>query len=684
MIKDIMAANKAVTPNQKELHVLHENFPSCFHADGSFDMIRFSELLKDKVDISQEGYELKFLGKNYAKMIASLDTETIIVPDDVHNSLPENKNSENVYISGDNLDGLKHMLKSYAGEVKCIYIDPPYNTGTDGFVYNDKFSFTVDDLVAKLSIDEEQAQRILDLTNRGSASHSAWLMFMYPRLQLARDLLAKDGVIFISIDDNEQGNLKLMCDDIFGEQNFISCLSVENNPKGRKNSDFISISSEYCLIYSRKKELAHFVENVPKAASDMSLDENGNYVHNSGKRVLVGENEFNEIVTNLDSDKNYSVYYNRSIDKIEIRKENIDDVDTELITLGYQRYASVKDGNLVENTYTSSKLLELYEEDALDFAESKIYEKNYADKVRMKSQLVNKKYEAIVNGVKKEYSMELTTTGAGTYLKDLFNSDEVLFSAPKNIGFLKLLITLLEGDDFTVLDFFSGSSSTADAVMHINAQYKRNIKYIMVQLPEDLDDSLQNSSGKAKNKIKKMIKFLDKQNRVHTLDQIAMERIIHSARKIKSESPDTTADFGFKHYTLHEVSQTTLDKMESFDNSGLVTDTTVYDEFGANTVLTTWLVHDNYGFVNNCKMIDFAGYIAYWCDNHLYLINPGLTEDAIKDLIEKYNFEGNFNPQNIVLFGYNFNYVEMENLKTNVKILRDSEKNLKINLDIRY
>lgn len=125
MIKDVITANEAVTPNQKELSVLHENFPSCFRADGSFDMIRFSEFLKDKMDISQEGYELKFLGKNYAKMLASLDMETVIVPDEAHNSLPENANSENVYISGDNLDGLKHLLKSYAGQVKCIYIAPP-------------------------------------------------------------------------------------------------------------------------------------------------------------------------------------------------------------------------------------------------------------------------------------------------------------------------------------------------------------------------------------------------------------------------------------------------------------------------------------------------------------------------------------------------------------------------------
>ena len=195
MIKDIISANESVVPNGKEMTILEEYFPSCFKSDGSFDMGRFSEYLKDKVDISHEGYELKFLGKSYAKLLASLDTETVIVPDEEHNLKPENISSENVYISGDNLDALKHLLKSYAGEIKCIYIDPPYNTGSDGFVYSDSFKFSVEDLTEKLSIDEEEARRILDLTNRGSASHSAWLTFMYPRLQLARDLLDDDGII---------------------------------------------------------------------------------------------------------------------------------------------------------------------------------------------------------------------------------------------------------------------------------------------------------------------------------------------------------------------------------------------------------------------------------------------------------------------------------------------------------
>lgn len=162
MIKDIIERNEDIEPISKEMEVLKENFPWCFRNDGSFDLERFKEFLNTKVDVTQEGYELKFLGKNYARLLASLDTTTVIVPDEGHNSKPENRDSKNVYISGDNLDGLKHLLKSYSEKVDCIYIDPPYNTGTDGFVYNDTFSFSVQELTERLSIDENQATRILD------------------------------------------------------------------------------------------------------------------------------------------------------------------------------------------------------------------------------------------------------------------------------------------------------------------------------------------------------------------------------------------------------------------------------------------------------------------------------------------------------------------------------------------
>lgn len=234
MIKDIMTANESVAPNSREIEILKEHFPSCFHSDGSFDLVRFQEFLSSKVAVTNEGYELRFLGKNYARLLASVDTTTVIVPDEAHNTQPENAQSQNIYISGDNLDGLKHLLKSYARRIKCIYIDPPYNTGKDDFAYNDSFDFSVEDLSEKLSIGEEDAKRILDLSKRGSSSHSAWLLFMYPRLLLARDLLSSDGVIFVSIDDNEQSNLKMILDDVFGEENLVGTIiwknATDNNP----------------------------------------------------------------------------------------------------------------------------------------------------------------------------------------------------------------------------------------------------------------------------------------------------------------------------------------------------------------------------------------------------------------------------------------------------------------------
>ena len=152
MIRDIVNDNEIVVPASRELSGLRELFPQCFDTSGHFDIDKMREALTDKVDVVREGRSYDFLGKSYARMLASMDTTTVIRPDTEHNALPENAESENIYISGDNLDALHHLVKSYAGEVKCIYIDPPYNTGSDGFVYNDRFRFTADSLQAKLSV----------------------------------------------------------------------------------------------------------------------------------------------------------------------------------------------------------------------------------------------------------------------------------------------------------------------------------------------------------------------------------------------------------------------------------------------------------------------------------------------------------------------------------------------------
>ena len=538
----------------------------------NFKMLK--QMLSEDIVDGEEAYEFTWVGKKESIVEANKPIRKTLRP------APEESvdwdNTENLYIEGDNLEVLKLLQESYLGKVKMIYIDPPYNTGND-FIYNDDFKVSNEEYAEKSGEYDEYENRMFKNTDSNVRFHSDWCSMMYSRLLVAKNLLREDGVIFISIDDNEVENLKKICDEVFGEGNFIGLLSVENNPKGRKNSKFISVSSEYCLIYSKDKNLAYFIENIPKNASDMKLDEDGKYVHGSGKRVLVGEDEYNNLVTNTNSNKNYSVYYNRESKKIKLKNEHFGEEDYRLLSQGYKKYFSYRGTNLVENTYSKEKFLELYREGALEFSTEKIYEKNFSDKIRMKSQLVNKKYEAIVDGIKEEYSLNLTTTGAGTELKELFGTSNTIFSASKNIGFINLLISLLDEKEFIILDFFSGSATTAHATMKLNALDGGKRKYILVQLPENLYDSLKNASSLTKKVIETALEYLTKKNKTPYITEIAKERIRLAGDKIKSENPLLTSDLdiGFRvlkvdssnmkdvYYAPNEITQDFLSSLES-------------------------------------------------------------------------------------------------------------------------
>lgn len=251
MLRDIIEQNEKVKVNTREVQLLKEHFGGCFNNEGKFDLEKFRAMIGDKINIVEENQGFNFLGKSYARMITGQESLTVIRPDEPHNCKPENRDSENIYISGDNLDALKHLCKSYSGQVKCIYIDPPYNTGSDGFVYNDKFDFNAEELSSKLGINLEQAEHILDMKKSSSASDAAWLTFMLPRLELAKDMLSKDGVIFISIDDNEQANLKLLCDEIFGVENFKADIAWQKRYTRSNNTVDFTTVVEHILVYSR-------------------------------------------------------------------------------------------------------------------------------------------------------------------------------------------------------------------------------------------------------------------------------------------------------------------------------------------------------------------------------------------------------------------------------------------------
>ncbi len=255
MNTEAIYTSDGITANSTQLEQLKKLFPACFDADGNFLIDRLQAEIAPQTDIGREFYEMNWLGKSYARLLRNLPPETLISEDKTHNAKPENAGSQNLLIRGDNLEVLKHLKNAYTNSVKMIYIDPPYNTGSDGFVYQDDRKFTPAELACLANIDEDEAARILDFTDKGSNSHSAWLTFMYPRLYIARELLKDDGVIFISIDDNEAAQLKLLCDEVFGEGNFIKDLIV-NTSEGGGNAKYVVNGHETVLVYA--KDITHF------------------------------------------------------------------------------------------------------------------------------------------------------------------------------------------------------------------------------------------------------------------------------------------------------------------------------------------------------------------------------------------------------------------------------------------
>ena len=645
MIKNIIQSNEAVTPNAQTLKVLHTHFPQCFDKEGKFDIDKFKDLIKNDIDITHEGYDLNFLGKNYAKLLASIDTTTVVQPDLEHNVKPENANSQNLYISGDNLDGLKHLLKSYTGAVKCIYIDPPYNTGSDGFVYNDNFNFTSQELIDKLSISEEQAQKIFDLTTKGRASHSAWLTFMYPRLLLARDLLTPDGVIFISIDDNEQANLKLICDSVFGEESFVA--NIPWRKRTAKSDVPFGVSQDYesIICYAKQDFTAALEGGTRKYFETDDLPDRPWRIHDMTTQRNADERpNSNFTIINPKNGEEYPVNPNAVW---RVTSETIKDFEKENRIVFPGDYDFLK---------ISKPVLRYFKEDD---------EKKAGEMFG---------FTPVSTNLPKEVGMSQDGTKD---IGELFNSK--VFNFPKPVSLLKYLIKAATNFDKSaiIVDFFSGSASSAQAVLEVNAEDKEggNRTFIAIQLPEVLDSK--NASQKT------AYEFLQSINRPTTLDFIGIERIKRAAAKIKSETK-ADIDYGFKHYTLVEPSEDTIDKLEEFKETEMFTNNDTLSLFGKETVLETWLVKDGYGFGAKVEDVKLADYTAYLCGKHLYFIEAGINENDMVALLDRYQQEPSFSPENIVVFGYSFNFSQTEMLRKNLFVLRDSHKNLKANFDIRY
>ena len=630
-----MNHNADAAAGLKELEVLKKFFPQCFHADGEFDIEAFKASLPEGTTITDETSGFNWLGKNYARMLTNMDTTTLIRPDEEHNAKPENKDSQNVYISGDNLDALQHLVKSYSGKVKVIYIDPPYNTGSDGFVYNDKFNFTTEDLAKRLDVSPERAERILSMTRRGSASHAAWLTFMLPRLSFARDLLTDDGVIFISIDDNEQANLKRLCDEVFGEECFIGNIVRPTGQTTGQDSGGLGSSFDYILVYSKNEEME--LNGLELTEKDklrfQNQDDVGFYAYDQLRKT--GSNDKREDRPNM--------YY------------GIENPDGEILypiaAAGYESRWRVE-----RKTYDN-----LVKEDMILWKKTKRdneeiwwpYVKYYLDgRTKRPSPLW-----ADLEGNKK----------AAREVRDLFDGKKV-FDFPKPVDLLLRIIQISCEKDSIILDFFGGSSTTAHAVMQKDSEDGGNRKYILVQIQEPCKPD--SEAAKAGYK---------------TIDEVGMERIKRAAKKIKTDDPLFAGDLGFKHYTLEEPKEDALLQMERFDPSNNLLTTLEVKDFGLETVLRTWLVADGYGLTDDAEEVMLGKYKAYWKGDHIYMINSDrdFDESSIATLMDKYNGEP-FSPHNIVIFGYSFGFTHREELQKNLRTLKEGNKTLTVNIDVRY
>lgn len=622
MIRDAREHNESVTPNDFEIERLRAALPEYFDKDGNFMFDRLQESLKEGgVSVTREGYELKFLGKSYAKYLASTETETVVVPDLEHNSQPENKESENLYIVGDNLDALKHLLGSYAGQIKCIYIDPPYNTGSDGFVYNDDFGFTPAQLVDKIGLSEDEAERVLDL--QGKSSHSAWLTFMYPRLQLAKELLAEDGVIFISVDDNEQSNLKLLCDEVFGEQNFIGDLIWKSKSGGANDSGQIAIDHEYIIAYARNLPCANLLaDSLAQASTQYNRsDENGRY--------------------SLERLDKQNLQYSASMDYDLVGPDG---------TVYSLEHKDPLNPNAIWRWAEDTVCENI---DQLVFENGHVYTKNY--------EKIGSKPRSLL--IEDRFGRSRTGTADIARLFD----GRAFFKNPKPIKLLEHILRISVPNDSIVLDFFSGSGSTAHAVINSAAQNGKRIRYFMIQLNERIDPT-SNRYSKAAHSAG-----------YSTIDEIGRERIKRAAAKIKEET-GADIDYGFRLYRLVEPSGQVLDDLVSFEPA--TADALFAGEYvskfdldgtpGRETVLATWLVKDGYGLTMTAEKVRLDSYELEVCGDSGYVIDTGLTSGDVVALVRLVE-TGALALSRIVVFGYSVEFSVMHELKKNLAVLKSGK-----------
>ena len=475
-----------------------------------------AELSNDVLDDGEERYQFTWPDKRAASRLANEPVNLTLRP--CREESVDFDTTENLYIEGDNLDVLKVLRETYLGRVKMIYIDPPYNTGND-FVYNDDFAQGKEDFEQGCGLFDAEGNQTIDPMQRNTEAngrfHTDWLNMIYPRLKVARDLLTEDGVIFMSIDDSEVENLRKISDEVFGEKNFVANLIWKSKSGGANDSKYFAIDHEYILVYT--KNINNFNINIDKEASVTTSynrkDEKGEY--------------------SLDRLDKQSIRYSESLDYAIIGPD------------GTEYRPKHKDPAHPNATWRWGRDTVAKNYDLLVFENGNVYTKNY------------KKEGAIARSLLLEDRFGRTRTGK-TDCYALFERD--LFSNPKPFKLVRFLEIIASDKDSIVLDFFSGSATTAHAVMKLNAEDGGSRKFIMVQLPEVTDEKsearkagyaniceigkerIRRAGKKVKEEAGQAADDLDTGFRVLKLDSSNMEDVFYTPDKFEPSLLDTLVD----------------------------------------------------------------------------------------------------------------------------------------------
>jgi len=666
-----------ITIPNKNIEILKKHFSHCFDKNGDFDVNKFkNELSKNEIDFSKESYGMDWLGKSYARLLANDEATTLLKEDKEFNKKKENKNSQNLLIKGDNLEVLKHLSNAYYEKVKMIYIDPPYNTGNDGFVYQDDRKFTVPEFRKLAGVDEEKAKRILDFVDSKSNSHSAWLTFMYPRLYIAKQLLKDDGVIFISIDDNEVAQLRLLMDEVFGEENFIAQLPTVMNLKGNNDEYGFAGTHEFTIVYAKQKDITQlnqFSVNEDEL-DDWQEDERGFYKQGANLKATG---------VNAPREKRPNLYFPIFIDDNDNTYVTDDDKPPKQYVENLITLYPITNNKEMSWRWSKDKFIKNKEDIIISRNGGIVIYKKQRPAL---GDMPSKKPKTIF--YKPEYS-----SGNGTArIKELFI--EKVFSNPKPSQLIKDFLEIGLNSNDLILDFFAGSGTTGDAVMQLNAEDGGNRKYILVQLPEEID----------KKKNKTAYDFVKNELKVEnpTIFEITKERLIRAGKKIVNDklsiinakkdkensqltinNSQLNPDFGFKIFETTPIWEDYNFEAEEFDEQLTIFDESQLNEDDLETLLITWKTYDGISLTQDLNEIDLAGYKGHYFDNKLYLLNKGFYTENLKKLLEEIDSNKDFNPATIIAFGYNFESKVLREIAENIKNYAN-KKHIDVDFITRY